>query len=589
MSRLLEDLETLVSAAFERAGLDRNLGQVAFSKRMDLCQFQCNGAMIAGKKLGKNPRDVAATVVAELQSESCFAKVEVAGPGFINLTLTNSFLTDFVTKMGSDPRLGCPKAREPKRIIIDYGGANIAKPLHVGHLRSGIIGESLKRLGRFVGHDVKGDVHLGDWGLQMGMVIYEIQCRQPELPYFKEDYRGPFSKDSPVAIDDLEEIYPAIASRAKANREVMDACRAVTAELQRGNSGYRALWQHIYNVSIEDLKKGYSRLNIEFDLWLGESDTRDIIPELIADLKASGDAVKSDGALVVEISEPGDDKAMPPLLLTKKDGAVLYGTTDLATIAQRTKDYDPHLLLYVVDRRQHTHFNQVFRAARKTGVASDYLQLEHIGFGTMNGKDGKPFKTRSGGVMKLHDLIKMVTDKASERLREGNSETSTDDTEAAEIAWMVGVATLKYADLNNHPSTDYVFDLDRFSSFDGRTGPYQLYTAVRIKSILAKAKNRNISSSALLPPQDDSERTLLLKLSILPEVIHQAYERRAPNLLCEYCYELGSTFNMFYHDHHIMREPDKGRQGSWLTLAQTTLASLTLILELLGIEVPERM
>jgi len=584
----------LVCNAFEKAGLDRDLGKVSYSSRMDLCQFQCNGAMAAGKRQKKNPRDVATSVATLLQAEACFSKVEVAGPGFINLTLTDDFLTELVAGMSKDSRLGCPKDTNPERVIIDYGGANIAKPLHVGHLRSGIIGECLKRLARFLGHDVKGDVHLGDWGLQMGMVIYEIQCRKPDLPYFDASGRGPFPAASPVSIADLEDIYPAIASRAKADESVMDACRKATAELQKGHPGYRALWQHIYNVSVEDLKDGYGQLKIEFDLWLGESDTRDIIPGLIKDLQAAKHAVESEGALVVEVAKDGEDNPMPPLLLTKSDGAVLYGTTDLATISQRTRDYDPHLILYVVDRRQHVHFDQVFRAARKTGIARDHLKLEHIGFGTMNGKEGKPFKTRAGGVMKLKDLIQMVTEKATERLKENVSDRQTDkdltaDEHLAEIARMVGVATLKYADLNNHPATDYIFDLDRFSSFDGRTGPYQLYSAVRIKSILTKAREQNITASTLLPPQDQSERALLLKLAEFPDVVNQAYDLRAPNLLCEFCFALGAAFNMFYHEHHILREADKGRQGSWLTLSQTTLATLVLVLDILGIETPERM
>lgn len=591
MASLIKNLEDIVCRAFEAGGFDSSFGKVDYSNRMDLCQFQCNGAMSAAKKFKKNPREIAATVLEILKSEPCFEKVDVAGPGFINLTLTDKYLTDFVTEMSLDTRLGCDRKTSSKPIIIDYGGANIAKPLHVGHLRSGIIGECLKRLARFIGYDVKGDVHLGDWGLQIGMVIYEIKCRKPELPYFVESHQGPFPDQSPVTIEDLEEIYPCIAGKAKADSVVMKQCREITAELQSDHAGYRALWRHIYNVSVNDLKEGYGQLGIDFDLWLGESDTREIIPDLVDKLKIKNHAVESDGALVIEVDdEPDENKRIPPLLLVKTDGAVLYGTTDLATIAQRVTDFDPFMILYVVDRRQHVHFDQVFRAARKTEIASESLTLEHIGFGTMNGNDGKPFKTRAGGVMKLKDLITMIVEKATERIKESQSENeSLSEDQLMSTARMVGIATLKFADLSNHPSTDYNFDLERFSSFNGRTGPYQLYTVTRIKSILSRAESSGIFPRSLMVPQDSSERSLLLKLTELPEIIQLSFERRSPNLLCEYCHNLGSNFNTFYHNHHILRETDENRQGSWLTLAKTTLDSLVLVLDILGIKTPERM
>ena len=591
MASIIENLENIVYQAFEKSGYDASLGKITYSNRPDLCQFQCNGAMAAAKKYQKKPRDIASTILDTIKNESCFAKVEIAGPGFINLTLTDTYLTQFVTEMGNDTRLGCTQQKSDRPMIIDYGGANIAKPLHVGHLRSGIIGECLKRLARFVGYEVKGDVHLGDWGLQMGMVIYEIQCRQPDLPYFLDSFSGPFPQKSPVTVTDLEEIYPCIAQKAKNDEKVKEACRKATADLQKGHKGYMALWRHIFDISVKDLKEGYGQLQIDFDLWLGESDTRDIIPQLIQDLQEKKFAIESDGALIIEVAKEEDGHhQVPPLLLTKTDGAVLYGTTDLATIVQRVADDNPWLILYVVDRRQHIHFDQVFRAARKTGIAGEKLNLEHVGFGTMNGNDGKPFKTRAGGVMKLKDLISMVVEKAIERVRESHTESrGMSDDELTAIARMVGVATLKFADLNNHPGTDYIFDLERFSSFDGRTGPYQLYTVTRIKSILRKAESMNLSPSLLLPPQDEAERSLLLKLTELPQVIKLSFDRRSPNLLCEYCHGLGSTFNTFYHDHHILREPDHRRQGSWLSLSRITLNALVLILDILGIEVPERM
>jgi arginyl-tRNA synthetase len=461
--------------------------------------------------------------------------------------------------------------------------------MHVGHLRAAIIGQSLKLVARFLGHDVLGDVHLGDWGLQMGMLISELERRRPDLPYFDADFTGPYPEEPPLTIADLEEMYPAASSSAQSDTAAMESARLATVELQRGRPGYRALWQHFVDISVAELKTDYADLNVEFELWLGESDTQARIPALIERLRQSGHAYESEGALVVDVSEPDDQKEVPPLMLLKSDGAVLYSTTDLATIEQRVQDLNAQLILYVVDNRQADHFRQVFRGAGKTQIAPASVVLEHTGFGTMNGRDGRPFKTRAGGVMRLKDLIELVTEKAAERMAELDVARDYDDAEKAEIARMVGMATLKYADLMNHRTKDYVFDLDRFSSFEGRTGPYLLYTTVRTKSILRKAKAQELAPGAILPPASQMERDVQLKIAELPDVICLAFDARAPNHLCDFGYALATTFNRFYHEHHILRESDRAQQASWLALSSCFAASLQLVLELLGIEVPERM
>jgi arginyl-tRNA synthetase len=594
MGSLTAYLSSVLSGAFEACGYDSVYGEVVISNRRDLCQFQCNGALAAAKRHKANPRLIAERVIqaaAEVQHNGIkvFGDVAPAGPGFINLTLSDAFLANHMGDVAGDERLGCAPATAPLRIIVDYGGPNVAKSLHVGHLRAAIIGESLKRLCRFLGHHVIGDVHLGDWGLQIGMLITELWQRQPGLPYFDASYTGPYPEEPPVTIADLEEMYPAASERARRDPEAMEAARQATVDLQAGRPGYRALWAHFRSVSVADLKEAYTALNVHFDLWLGESDTQDRIPGLIERLKQAGYAYESQGALIVDVAGPEDSRPVPPLMLVKSDGAVLYGTTDLATIDQRVQDFHPDLILYVVDNRQRDHFHQVFTAAHRTGVAPGSVGLEHNGFGTMNGKDGRPFKTRAGGVMKLRDLIDMIMDKAMERIAEIESVRDYSDAEKTEIARMVGVATLKYADLMNHRTKDYVFDLDRFSSFEGRTGPYLLYTAVRIKSILRKASDQGIAPGRILAPASGIERDLFLKLAEFPDVLTLAFDTRAPNHLCEYIYELATLYNRFYHEHHILNEEDEGRRASWLGVSRATLAMLTRGLDLLGIEVPERM
>ncbi len=590
MQSLTQDLTTIMADAFAACGFARHYGGVVVSSRPDLAQFQCNGALAAAKHYKQNPRQIAHPVVDALRDPDLFQDITLAGPGFINLTLNDAVLTDYIRRMAKDEYLGCAKTEEPLKILIDYGGANVAKPLHVGHLRAAIIGESLKRLATFLGHAVTGDVHLGDWGLQMGMVITEIERRQPNLPYFDPNHQGPYPTEAPVTLADLEEIYPTASHRAKADAEAMEASRQATVKLQQGHPGYLALWQHFVDLSIPDLQEDYAKLNVHFDLWLGESDAQPLIPDLIAHLRETGQAYESQGALVVDIAQADDKQDLTPLMLVKSDGAVLYSTTDLATIQQRMTDFKPDLILYVVDNRQSEHFRQVFRGAYKAEIAPETTRLEHAGFGTMNGKDGKPFKTRAGGVMQLKALIQMITDKACERLAEIEVAQDYDQAEQSEIARMVGMAALKFADLSNHRHKDYVFDLDRYSSFEGRTGPYLLYSTVRAKSILRKAlADQGLEPGDILSPTSDIERDLLLKLTELPDILQFAFANRAPNHLAEYTYLLGNAFNRFYHEHHILRQEDPSQRAAWLGLTQLAMRSLICCLDLLGIEVPERM
>jgi len=589
MGSLAGQLTSIVSAAFESAGYDASYGVVRVSDRPDLCQFQCNGALPAAKQYKTNPREIAQKAVDALGHPDVFKEISLAGPGFINITLTGRYLAEHLAYIYGDDHLGCNQTASPRSIIVDYGGPNVAKPLHVGHLRAAIIGESVVRICRYMGHDVIGDVHLGDWGLQMGLNIVELQNRKPDLPYFDPDFTGSYPDFSPVSIADLEDMYPQASKKGKQDPDFGEAARQATVELQDGRPGYLALWKHFRQVSIDALKENYAALNVHFDLWLGESDTQDRISGLVERLKQEGYAYESQGALVVDVATPEDTHPIPPLMLVKSDGAVLYGTTDLATLDQREADYHPDLVLYVVDNRQRDHFHQVFTAAHKTGVTPKSTTLEHNGFGTMNGKDGKPFKTRAGGIMKLKDLIDMVTDSAMSRIEEIESIREYNEEEKENIARIVGVAALKYADLMNHRIKDYVFDLDRFSSFEGRTGPYLLYTAVRIKSILRRAKDQGFRPGAIVSADSDIERDVGLKLSEFPAVLDIAFESRAPNHLCEYAFQLATVYNRFYHGHHILTEKDETIRASWLALSSVTLRMLDQVLDLLGIDIPDRM
>jgi arginyl-tRNA synthetase len=587
VTSLAAELSAVVSSAFAAEGLSAKFGQVQASDRPDLAQFQCNGALAAAKEAKANPRQIAQKVAGRLKANPLFAKVEIAGPGFINLDVADTALAERAGAMSRDDRLGAPESGQGKTLVIDFGGPNVAKPMHVGHLRSAIIGDCLQRLFRANAWTVVSDVHLGDWGLQMGQLISEIGRRGTAPVYFDAACKGPYPDESPVTMDDLEEIYPAAAAACKADPARLEEARRATAELQAGRPGYLALWRHFVKVSERGLNREYSSLGVTFDLWNGEASVDPLIPPMIEDLKRRGLAVESEGALVVEVAEPGDKKEMPPLLLLKSDGAVLYGTTDLATIVDRVKHYDPQLILYVVDQRQHGHFEQVFRAARKAQLNGRAV-LEHAGFGTMNGADGKPFKTRAGGVMKLYDLIAMTTDEAQKRLAEAGIAGDYPEEERNDIARKVGIAALKFADLSNYRLTDYIFDLARFTRFEGKTGPYLQYAAVRTQSILRKAEDEGFAAAAPVV-RSPEERALVLQLLALPAAMEAAEDKRAPNILCEYAFELAQSFSRFYAEHHILSEQDADLRAARLGLCRLTVMTLSKVLGLLGIDIPQRM
>jgi arginyl-tRNA synthetase len=582
MNNLIDQLTELVQSKFELLGYNKQYGKVEISSRPNLCQYQCNGALKASKFYNKKPFEIANEVVQELNKENIFSNVSAFAPGFINITITDEFLVNHINQIYKDEKFGCNIIEDPKTIIVDYGGANIAKPLHVGHLRSAIIGESIKRIAKYLGHNVIGDVHLGDWGLQIGMVITELQRRKPDLEYFDETFIGEYPKEAPFTIDELEDIYPAASKLAKNNEEAMNLARKATYELQEGRKGYIALWKHIVDVSVSDLKKNYLNLNVEFDLWKGESDAQTYIEDMIKYFNNNNYTEISQGALVINLEEESDQKPIPPIIIQKSDGASLYGTTDLATIIERVKDYNPSQIIYVVDKRQDLHFEQVFRTAKKTKLVSEDLQFDFVGFGTMNGKDGKPFKTREGGVMRLQDLITIIKNNVKEKLNNNFSIEEIDD-----ISRIVGLAALKYGDLSNIPTKDYIFDIDKFSSFEGNTGPYILYTAVRIKSILNKVEHE--FSGEILSPTNDTERNLMLAFLNFNNVINNAFINKAPNKLCEYVYEISNLLNKFYHEKQILKEQNIQIKNSWLNLLVLTEKIIETILDLLGMEIPNKM
>jgi arginyl-tRNA synthetase len=588
MIPLLQKLSAIAETAFAGEGFPPELGIVQASDRPDLAQFQCNGALAVAKQAKTNPRAVAEKIAVRLRDNPVFAKVEIAGPGFINLDIRDEALAERLRALAADDRLGAPENGKGKTAVLDFGGANVAKAMHVGHLRSAIIGNSLQRLFRANGWNVISDVHLGDWGLQMGQLISEIGHRGIAPIYFDPDYAGPYPAKSPVSMDDLEELYPAASAACKADPERLQEARAATAELQAGRVGYRALWQHFVNVSEQGLTREYASLGVKFDLWKGEASVEPLIAPMIEDLRKRGLAIESEGALVVPVAERTDKKELPPLILVKSDGAVLYGTTDLATIIDRVRSYDPDLILYVVDQRQHTHFEQVFRVARKAGY-SGKAQLEHAGFGTMNGSDGKPFKTRAGGVMKLHDLIAMATGEAEKRLSEAGMATDYPEAERKDIARKVGLAALNFADLSNHRVSDYIFDLARFTRFEGKTGPYLQYAAVRMQSILEKSRKAGFEPGFEVVLHTPEERAVILQLLALPNAMSGAEQNRAPNILCDYVFTLAQIFSRFYTEHHIMSEKDAALRSTRLALVALTLAVVSKVLNLLAIDVPARM
>ena len=595
MKKILDLITDEVTKAFTECGYDAKYAKVTLSNRPDLCEYQCNGAMAAAKEYKKAPFMIADEVVEKLAVNPMFAMAESVKPGFLNLKIDEAYLADYVAKMQEDEgRFGCEKTEAPKTIMIDYGGPNVAKPLHVGHLRSAIIGESVKRIGKFMGHNVIGDVHLGDWGLQMGLIITELKQRRPELVYFNDTYTGEYPEEAPFTISELEEIYPTASKKSKEDEAYKEAAMQATFELQHGKRGYQALLKHILNVSVTDLKRNYANLNVSFELWKGESDAQPYIPDMVQKMKDDGFAYISDGALVVDVKEETDTKEIPPCMILKSDGASLYNTTDLATMVWRMKDYNPDELIYVVDKRQELYFTQVFRCARKTGIVKPETELKFLGFGTMNGKDGRPFKTRDGGVMRLEHLISGINEEMLAKIQE-NQKTKENlgiSTEEAEnTAKMVALAAIKYGDLSNQASKDYIFDIDRFTSFEGNTGPYILYTIVRIKSILNKyhGLGKDEGGAVIGAAHSKSEKDLMLELSKFNAVMESAFEETAPHKICSYIYDLANAFNSFYHGTKIMSEENETVQKSYIRLLELTKSVLETCIDVLGFSAPERM
>lgn len=589
MQTIRTKLTKIMEKAFEVCGYDTKYAGVIRSDRPDLCQFQCNGALAAAKEYRKAPAMIAGDVIKQLEGESCFKSVALAMPGFINIIVTDEYLCEHMKEMAADDNTGIPKFEQDKTLIVDYGGPNVAKPLHVGHLRSAIIGESLKRLAKALGNKTIGDIHLGDWGLQMGLVISEIEERMPELVYFDESYEGEYPESAPVDFAELSEIYPSASKKSKEDEAFKQKAQKATKELQEKRRGYYELWKRLREVSVNDLKGSYRKLNVDFEAWLGESDADEYIAPMIEKLVADGFAYESDGALVVDLALEDDKEPIPPILITKSDGSQLYGTTDLATIIQREKDFKPDEYWYVIDNRQALHIRQVTRCAKKAGLLPEKTPVTFVGFGTMNGKDGKPYKTRDGGIMKLSDLIATVTDAAAERMRSGAFTSEFSEQQQKSAAEKIGVAALKFGDLINHRTKDYIFDIDRFLSFEGKTGPYLLYCVVRIRSLLAKAKEAGMTYSAMEDVYCDSARDVLLTMMAIPDSLYKSYDEKAPNIVCECAYDLAASYNKFYNENKILGETDEAKRTTWLALSAAVEKMLAYLLDILAIEIPERM
>ena len=582
MKKILDIITEKMQQAFVDAGYDASFGRVTVSNRPDLCEYQCNGALAAAKQYKCAPIMIAKAVAEKLDAND-YSMVDAVMPGFINLKLSDAFLQAYLEEMRTAPDFGVEKVGEGQTCVVDYGGANVAKPLHIGHLRPAIIGEALKRLHKFMGYNTIGDVHLGDWGLQMGLIIAELQERQPELPYFDPDFTGEYPETAPFTVDELEEIYPT-ASGKKKDPEFSHKAHVATFELQQGRRGYRALWQHILNVSVKDLKKNYDNLDVQFEKWLGESDADPYIPGMVEDLKAKGFAVLSEGAWVIPVAEEGDKKEVPPMILIKSDGSAIYATTDLATILQRMQDWKPEKMLYVTDKRQNLHFEQVFRAAKKSGIVHADTELEHVGHGTMNGKDGQPFKPRDGGVLRLEQLITDMTDFVRAKVVENKI---VSDEEVETTTQKIALAALKYGDLSNQPTKDYNFDLERFAAFEGNTGPYILYTIVRIKSILSR-----YGAWEALPiqnPANAEAKDLMLTLTKFGPAMEMALQNAAPNQICAYIYELAGCVNKFYHETPILKEEDEETKAGHIALIGLAKNVLETCIHILGFSAPEKM
>ncbi len=585
MLSIIETLNEIFTKAFQDAGYDKELGRVVISNRPDLCQFQINGAMGGAKLYRKAPLQIANDVLSHIPNNSIIDSITVVPPGFININIKDEFLHSYLNEMLNSPKCGFENKEAPQTIVLDYGGPNIAKSLHIGHLRSAVIGEALKRLNRFYGNRVIGDAHLGDWGLQMGLIIHELKQRDPSLCYFDENYTGSYPENAPFTLKDLEEIYPYASKKSKEDEEYLELARTATQELQDGRKGYRALLKHIVNTSLQDLKRNYSRLDVDFDYWYGESDAHPYIPAMVEKMKKDGFAYMSDGALVVDVKEETDTAPIPPCIILKSNGSAIYETTDLATLVQRRQDFNPDRVIYVVDKRQSLHFERVFRCAKKTGIVDNKTTLSFIGFGTVNGTDGKPFKTRSGGTMKLSEFIDTIESKVTIK-----DSQSMPEEELKKLSQIIALAAIKYGDLQNPCESNYIFDIDKFASFEGNTGPYILYTMVRIKSILSKL---NLSPLNGTTPFTDftcaSEKDLSLSLIKFSHIIKETVKKDAPSMLCQYIYEVSNKFNAFYHDKKILAETDEKILHSLVSLITLTLNILDTSINLLGFKAPEKM
>jgi len=588
MEKFLDLISNEMKQAFEAAGYDRELGKVTVSNRPDLCEYQCNGAMAGAKLYKKAPIMIANDVADKCTDSRVFAEVQAVAPGFLNLKIKGSFLADYLTQMEKEEKFGLEVPEKQKTIIVDYGGPNVAKPLHVGHLRSAVIGESVKRIARYIGHKVIGDIHMGDWGLQMGLVITEMKERYPDLVYFDESFDGEYPEEAPVTVTELEEIYPTASRKSKEDPAYKEKAMEATFKLQSGVKGYRALWKQIIKISVADMKRNYDNLNVTFDLWKGESDVHDVIPGMVDYMKKEGYAYISDGALVVDVKEDTDTKEIPPCMILKSDGASLYNTTDLATIMERMREYHPDQMIYLTDKRQDLYFEQVFRCARKTKLVDEDTELVHIGFGTVNGADGHAFKTRDGGVMRLEMLINEINEKMYQKIVESRE---VDEEEARNTAKIIALSAIKYGDLSNQASKDYIFDIDKFTSFEGDTGPYILYTIVRIKSILAKAKEQgeDLTNLTLKEADTDSQKALMMTIARFNAMMENAYDEVAPHKICAYIYDLANALNRFYHENRILAEEDETKKRGWLGLLILTKEILEACIDVLGFSAPERM
>lgn len=588
MKKLIDLISEEMKQAFVKAGYEEDLGKVGVSNRPDLCEYQCNGAMAGAKRYKCAPIEIANKVKEALADSKVFSSVEAVMPGFLNLKISDEFLTEYVSGMAASDKFGLEAPDHVKNIIVDYGGPNVAKPLHVGHLRSAVIGEAVKRICKFMGHNAIGDIHLGDWGLQMGLVINELRHRQPDLVYFDDNFEGEYPSEAPFTVTDLEEIYPFASGKSKEDPEYKAEAMEATFKLQSGVRGYRALWKHIIDVSVTDMKRNYDALNVNFELWNGESTVHDVIPQMVQEMKDKNYTYLSDGAWVIDVKEETDTKEMPPCILLKSDGASLYNTTDLATIKERVREYHPEQLIYLTDKRQDLYFEQVFRAARKTHLVEDDVDLVHIGFGTVNGTDGHAFKTREGGVMRLENLIKEIKEKTYSRITESRQ---VEEDEARKIAAIVALAAIKYGDLSNQASKDYIFDMDKFTSFEGDTGPYILYTIVRIKSILNKVKSEgfDVDGAAFKGCFGEAQKALMIQLGGFNAMMENAYSEVAPHKICAYVYDLSNAFNKFYHETKIASEEDATKKESYIALLKLTRDVLETSIDVLGFEAPEKM